>query len=68
MEVVKELGATLYKMFVADFWLSLIALAAVVGCALALRGHAIGAGALPFLLAAGVLAALIVGVLRGARR
>ncbi len=65
MNVLSELGATIVKMFAADLWLSLIALAAVGLCALALRGHWVSASALPFLLAAGVLAALMVGVLRG---
>lgn len=67
MDVLRELAATIAKMFAADLWLSLIALAAVALCALGLRSHVIDPGALPFLLAAGVLAALTVGVLRGRR-
>ncbi len=68
MEVLRELGATLVKMFVADFWLSFIALVAVGLSAVGLRGHWIAPGALPFLLGLGVLAALAVGVVRGAKR
>ncbi|MHB8529526.1 MAG: hypothetical protein ACYC8V_08475 [Caulobacteraceae bacterium] len=68
MEVLGALGETIVKMFAADFALTVGALAAVAVCAVALRGHWIGPGALPFLLAAGVLASLAVGVWRGARR
>ena len=68
MGVVRELLATLLKMFAADLWLTVTAVVAVAAAGLALRAGAIGAGALPFLLAAAILAALAVGVLRGARR
>ena len=68
MAVLRELGATLVKMFVADFWLSFIALIAVGLSAAGLRGHWIAPDALPFLLGLAVLAALTVGVLRGAQR
>ncbi|MEO8927709.1 MAG: hypothetical protein ABI306_11165 [Caulobacteraceae bacterium] len=68
MEVLRALAATLAKMFVTDLWLTATALAAVGLCALGLRTHVIGPAPLPFLLAGGVLAALAVGVIRGARR
>ena len=67
MGVLKALAATLAKMFAADLVLSLIALAVVVFCAAGLRTGLVPAGALPFLLGAGVLVALAAGVVRGAR-
>ena len=66
MSVLKALGAEIFKMFAADLWLTLTALAAVVICAVGLRAHVLTAGVLPFVLAAGVLLALGVGVIRGA--
>ncbi|HEV2364134.1 MAG TPA: hypothetical protein VGS12_08060 [Caulobacteraceae bacterium] len=68
MDVLKALGATVLKMFAADLWLTLSALAAVGGSGAAVRLHWIAPEALPFLLAAGVLAALVLGVAHGARR
>ena len=66
--VLRALGATLFKMFAADLWLTLMAVGTVGLCAAGLRIGLIGPSALPFLLAGGVLAALAAGVLRGARR
>jgi hypothetical protein len=68
MNVLRALGAEIFKMFAADLWLTLTAVAVVAGCAFALRAHATSPDALPFILAAGILAALAVGVVRGARR
>lgn len=68
MEILRALAATLGKMFAADLWLTATALAAVGLCAAGLRGHVIPPSVLPFALAAGVLIALAIGVIRGARR
>lgn len=68
MEVLRALAATIGKMFAADLWLTVTALAAVGLCAAGLRGHLIEPEALPFALAGGILAALAIGVIRGARR
>ena len=68
MEVLRALAATIGKMFAADLWLTVTVLAAVALCALGLRAHLIAPTALPFALAGGILAALTVGVFRGARR
>jgi|GEM_PF-4975066 len=68
MEVLRALAATIGKMFATDLWLTATALAAVGLCAAGLRAHLIAPAALPFVLAGGVLAALTVGVIRGARR
>jgi hypothetical protein len=66
--VLRALAATVSKMFVADLWLTLTALAAIGFCAAGLRFGFIGAATVPFVVAAGVFAALIAGVARGARR
>ncbi|MDQ2859905.1 MAG: hypothetical protein M3T55_04095 [Pseudomonadota bacterium] len=68
MEVLRALAATIGKMFATDLWLTATALAAVGLAAAGLRGHFIAPAAAPFVLAAGVLIALAVGVIRGARR
>ncbi|MGI8841938.1 MAG: hypothetical protein ACR2F8_14335 [Caulobacteraceae bacterium] len=68
MDILRALAATLGKMFAADLWLTATALAAVGLCAAGLRGHVIPPSVLPFALAAGVLIALAIGVIRGARR
>ena len=68
MEVLRALAATIGKMFATDLWLTATALAAVGLCAAGMRAHLIAPAALPFVLAGGVLAALTVGVIRGARR
>jgi hypothetical protein len=67
MEIVTAFLRTIAKMFAADLWLSLTAVAVVAGCGVALRLHVLPAESIPFLLAAGVTAALIIGVARGAR-
>jgi hypothetical protein len=68
MEVLRALAATIGKMFAADLALTATAVAAVGLAAAGLRGHLIAPHVLPFALAGGVLAALAVGVVRGARR
>jgi hypothetical protein len=68
MDVLKELADTIRKMFAADLALSLIVLAVAGAVAGALRANLIGGTTAPALLAAGVLAALIVGVARGCGR
>ena len=68
MDILRELGATLLKMFAADLWLSLSALAAVVLVATALQMRLLPPTAAPFVLATGVLAALTLGVIHSARR
>ncbi len=67
MDVLRSLGAMIFKMFAADLGLTLIALADVALTALALRAHAVSPAWAPFLLVAGVCAALAVGVWRGVR-
>ena len=68
IEVLRALGATLFKMFAADLWLTLTALGAVGLCAAGLQVGFIRPDIAPFLLAGGVLLALAAGVARGARR
>ena len=58
MDVIRALGATLWKMFAADLFLTLSALGTVVGLGLLLH-----VGALPVRQAPFVLAAVILGVL-----
>ena len=65
MSVVRDFFATLYKMFAADLVMTAIALATVALCAAG--AGVVGATALPWLLVAGVVVALIVAVLRGAK-
>ncbi len=67
MEVLKALLQTIVKMFAADLWLSLTAIAVVTACGAALSAGVLPAPILPYLLAAGVMAALVIGVARGAR-
>lgn len=68
MDVLRALGATILKMFAADLWLTLSALGAVGLCAAGSRAEILPPAALPFVLAAGVVASLAVGVIHGARR
>jgi hypothetical protein len=68
MELLAQLIRTIAKMFAADVWLSLTAVVVVAGCGAGLSFHLLPPGATPYLLAAGVTAALLVGVARGARR
>ncbi|MBV8592664.1 MAG: hypothetical protein JOZ27_00015 [Caulobacteraceae bacterium] len=67
MNLLAALAAEIGKMFVADLWLTLTALAVVGFAALALHARLAPPAALPFLVAGGVLAALVIGVVRGAR-
>lgn len=66
MEVLTALAKTLLKMFAADIGLTASAVAVV---ALVWLGRdALPPSGAPWLLAGGVLCALVVGVVRGARR
>lgn len=56
------------KMFAADLWLTLIALITLGVCAAGFRAHLLSPGAVPFVLAGGVVVALAVGVARGVPR
>jgi hypothetical protein len=67
MDVIKALGQTIAKMFVADLGLTLTAVAVVALCATGLRLGVLPPTITPYLIAAGVAAALMVGVARGAR-
>lgn len=62
----RALAATLAKMFIADLGLTLGALLAVGLCAAGVAARWLPAADAPFLLAAGALAALALGVTRGA--
>ena len=66
--LLRDLAATLLKMFVADFWLTSIALAVVGLCAAGLRAHLLPPSVLPFALATGVLLALGLSVINAAGR
>ena len=68
MDILRDLAATLVKMFAADLWLTLAALVTVGLCAAALRVGLLPITAAPFVLAAGVLGALTLGVIHSARR
>jgi FtsH-binding integral membrane protein len=65
MSVIRDVFATLYKMFAADLVMTALALATVAICAAA--SGAIGATALPFVLLLGVTLALVIAVARGAK-
>jgi hypothetical protein len=67
MGIIIAFFRTIAKMFAADLWVSLMAVAVVAGCRAALSIHLLPAESLPYLLAAGVVAALAVGVARGSR-
>ncbi len=67
-DVIRALFATVTKMFFADLWLTIAALATVALCAAGVRSGWLRADVAPFLLAAGVLVALVAGVIHGARR
>ena len=68
MDILRDLGATLLKMFAADLWLTMSALAAVGLVGAALQIGILAPPAAPFALATGVLAALALGVIHSARR
>jgi hypothetical protein len=67
MSVLRALVSTIVKMFAADLWLTIGAVAIIVLAAAALRANLAPPSALPFLIAAAIAAALAVGVVRGAR-
>ncbi len=66
MDILRAFLRTIVKMFAADLWLSLTAIVVVMACGVALSAHLLSAGVVPYLLAAGVMAALVIGVVRGA--
>lgn len=68
IDILKALGATITKMFAADLWLTFIALGAVGVSLLALHSGAVAPRSIPFMLAGGVLFALIAGVVHGSHR
>jgi len=68
MSIFRALAAELFKMFAGDRWLTLTAILVVAGCALAAGAHVLSPTVLPFVLAGGILSALALGVIRGARR
>ena len=67
MSVIADFLRTLWKMFAADLPMTLVALAIVAAVALGLSARTISPASAPFALTAGVLAALILAVARGAR-
>ncbi len=67
MDVLKAFLQTIVKMFAADLWLSVTAIAVVAICGGALSAGVLPGSVLPYLLAAGVMAALVIGVARGAK-
>ena len=68
MTLIRAVVALLIKIFAADLWLTLTAIAAVALSGLGLQNHILSPAALPWCLTAGVLAALIIGVARGSKR
>ncbi len=66
MEVLKALGQTIIKMFAADLWLSVGAIAVVAACGAGLALKVLPGAYVPFALLAGIIAALALGTLRGA--
>jgi len=68
MNLLRSLAEAIGKMFAADPWLTIIALASVGACAAGLHARFLDVADAPFLLAAGIVIALAVGVARGARR
>ena len=67
MDVLKELGDTLRKMFIADLGLTSLAVLVVAAVAEGLAAHVITPAAAQILLPAGALTALLLGVWRGSR-
>jgi hypothetical protein len=68
MDVLRALADEIRKMFAADLWLTLAAVATVAVVATGLRASVIPPAWAPFLLGAGVLGALTMSVVRGAGR
>src|SRR5260221_13682733 len=67
MDVLKALADEIRKMFAADLWLSLAAVATGALVAAGLRGGVVPSPGGPFILGAGGMVALATGVIRGAR-
>ncbi len=67
MSVIRATVVLLVKIFAADLWLTLTALATVGVCAVGLNLHILVPGALPYMLTGGVLAALTIGAVRGSK-
>jgi hypothetical protein len=67
MSVLRALASTIVKMFAADLWLTIGAVAIIALAAAALRANLAPPGSLPFIVAAAIAAALAIGVIRGAR-
>lgn len=67
MSVLRALVSTIVKMFAADIWLTIGAVAIIALATAALRARLAPPGALPFIIAAAIAAALAIGVVRGAR-
>ena len=68
MNLIRATLTLLLKIFAADLWLTLTALASVGLSAAGLRLGFLDPRALPFVLTLGIGAALTVGVARGSRR
>ena len=68
MDVIRALGATLWKMFVGDLFLTLGALASVLGVAVLLAVRAVPVSNAPYLLTVVVLAVLVTAVSLSATR
>ena len=62
MDVIRALGAELWKMFAGDLYLTLGTLAAVLGLALLLGAHALPAADAPYLLTAIVFGVFVAAV------
>ncbi|HEY1447867.1 MAG TPA: hypothetical protein VGF33_04980 [Caulobacteraceae bacterium] len=62
MDVIRALGAELWKMFAGDLFLTLGALATVLGLALLLGARALPADDAPYLLTAVILGVLVTAV------
>jgi hypothetical protein len=62
MDVIRALGAELWKMFAGDLFLTLATLAAVLGLALLMGVQALPAFDTPFVLAGAILAVFVFAV------
>ena len=67
MTIIRATVVLLVKIFAADLWLTLTALATVGVCAAGLKLHILTPAALPYVLTGGVLAALTIGAVRGSK-
>ena len=66
MNVIRAFLAEIWKMFAADLILTLGALACLVGVALGLQVHLLGAAAAPLVLGGAVMAVFVLAVARSA--